>query len=98
MTGDAGREERPVREVRRKIAALMELPGDVLLDVARLSLVGDMELLIENHRGLTEYTTSQIRMHTPQGEIEVTGEELQIGSLSPDAIAVVGRIRQIRYL
>lgn len=87
-----------LRSIKQKVASLLELPGDVMLDVARLSLIGDMELLIENHRGLEEYNPSLVSFRTPHGRIAVAGENLQIGSISPDGIVVLGKIRHVQYL
>lgn len=84
--------------MRQRVARALELPSDLMLDVARLSLIGDLELLIENHRGLAEYNPEQVTFHTPAGRISVTGENLEIGSISPDGITVLGRIRSITYL
>jgi sporulation protein YqfC len=86
------------RDLRSKVASLFELPGDVMLDVARLSLVGDMELLIENHRGLVEYNPDRLVLGVPQGKVAIGGVELQIGSISPDQVVILGKIRSIQYL
>lgn len=85
------------RDLRQKVASLLELPGDVMMDVARITLVGDTELLIENHRGLTEYTAERVVLTVPQGQLTVTGRELSIGSISPDQIVIQGKIRGINY-
>lgn len=84
--------------MRQRVARALELPSDLMLDVARLSLVGDLELLIENHRGLAEYNPALVTFHTPAGRIAVAGENLEIGSISVDGITVLGKIRSITYL
>lgn len=86
------------RDLRRRVAAIFELPEDMMLDVARISLVGDMELLVENHRGLVRYTPEQVVLGVPQGRVAVGGNELVIGSLSADQVIILGKIRSVQYL
>lgn len=86
------------RDLRRKVAAMLELPEETMLDVARISLVGDMDLLVENHRGLVFYSPEQVVLDVPQGRVAVAGAELSIGYLSPDQVTILGRIRSVRYV
>lgn len=85
------------RDLRDRVAALFELPGDVLLDRSRITLVGARELLIENHRGIHEYTTDKIALAVPEGRLTVTGAELGIVAISPDQLTLTGSIRAIEY-
>lgn len=86
------------RDLRDKMASIFELPADVVLDVPRISLVGDMELVVENHRGLSEYEANRVVLAVAGGSVEVSGLELSIGSVSPDQITIRGKIRGFRYL
>lgn len=86
------------RDVRQRVASIFELPGDVMLDVARITLIGDMELLIENHRGIAEYKPDQVVLTASHGRIAVSGEALEIGSISPDQITILGKIRAVQYI
>lgn len=69
-----------------------------MLDVARISLVGDMELLVENHRGVVEYRSERIALVVPNGQIAIAGEGLSISSISRDQVLILGRIRSIHYV
>ncbi|MFZ5826065.1 MAG: sporulation protein YqfC [Bacillota bacterium] len=84
--------------LRDRLVSLLELPGDAMLDVARITVVGDMEMVIENHRGLNEYTPDRVVMTVPEGQICIDGEGLQIGSISPEQVILLGKIRGMRYL
>lgn len=85
------------RDLRDKVAALFELPGDVLTDCSRLTLIGARELMVENHRGLYEYTTDKVVLSVPEGRLAVDGQELSIRSISPDQLTIHGSIRGIYY-
>lgn len=85
------------RDLRDKVAAIFELPGDVLMDQSRLTLIGARELMVENHRGLYEYTTDKVVLAVPEGRLTVAGQELSIRSISPDQLTICGSIRGIDY-
>ncbi|HEY8346634.1 MAG TPA: sporulation protein YqfC [Symbiobacteriaceae bacterium] len=85
-------------DLRRKVASLLELPEDMVLDVARISLVGNMELLVENHRGPIFYGPDRVVLAVPQGRLAVEGSELSIGFLSVNQVIILGQIRSVRYL
>lgn len=85
------------RRLRQKLANLFELPGDVLLDLSRMTLVGTTQMLVENHRGLVEYNPGRVTLSVPNGEATIEGEDLLIRSISPEAITITGRITGVRF-
>lgn len=85
------------RNLRDKVASLLELPGDVMLNCSRITVVGAKELWIENHRGLYEFTADKVVLSVPEGRLTITGDALNIGSISPDQLTLMGSIRTILY-
>lgn len=85
------------RDMRGRLSSIFDLPGDVVLDVARVTLVGDVQMAVENHRGLTEYTPDRIVICVPRGQLVVTGAELVIGTITPEEIILMGKISGAHY-
>lgn len=83
--------------LRDRLVSLLELPGDAMLDVARITMVGDREMMVENHRGLTEYTPNRVVLTVPEGELAIDGEELCIGAISREQVILLGKIRAVCY-
>lgn len=81
-----------------KVASMLELPGEILTNSCRVTLLGQERLVIENHQGLLAYTGSQILLQTPDGRLRITGENLNIGAIAPDQVSVDGPIRGLEYL
>lgn len=50
-----------MRKFREYIADTMALPKDVVMDLPRVSLCGDKEIFIENHKGILEYSSDVLR-------------------------------------
>lgn len=78
-----------------KLINFFELPSDVLLDLPRLVMSGNEKLVIENHRGLLEYTNEIVRVDTTHGEICITGEDLNLVSIEQEEIWLEGRINRV---
>lgn len=76
----------------------LELPKDLLLNLPRITLVGDIQLHIENHRGIIEYTKERIRISISMGELVIVGEGLVLRNIFPDEIAVEGKIKALNIL
>ena len=70
----------------------MDLPSESVMNTALITVVGSMEVTITNHRGLLEYTTSVVRVNSPQGTIVVSGKGLVIEYLSSDELKLGGKI------
>ena len=79
------------------IADFFELPHEVLLDLPRISLVGNVQLYIENHRGVISYDESQIRLSVKSGEIIISGERLEIENLLAEELLIKGVIENLAY-
>lgn len=80
------------------LANYLELPKDLMLDLPRITLLGNIQLIIENHRGIIEYTKERIRISTSLGELLIDGEGLVLRNIFPDEIAVDGKITSLKLV
>jgi sporulation protein YqfC len=81
----------------QKLAGLLEIPQDIVLDLPRITMLGNKQLLIENHKGIIEYTPSLVRIKLSQGELIVNGDNLSLGNLQTEQILVEGIVREVIY-
>lgn len=81
----------------KRVADLFELPRDIVLDLPKLTLIGNLQIFVENHQGIIEYRPDRVRVNTTRGELEITGRTLAIGSIGRDEIVVEGRIQGISF-
>lgn len=91
----------PSREehsLKNRISELSELPKDVILGIPMLTMMGQMELNIENYRGIIEYTDSLVRVHTKDGQIRIVGNNLKVDYYTNDEMKVTGHIISIEYV
>lgn len=85
------------RKVKRQFSEFLELPGDVMLDLPKIILVGNIQLFIENHRGIIEYTPELVRVSVGEGIVEVTGAGLMLRNILPDELCVEGTIKSLSF-
>jgi len=71
------------------------MPQDVVYDLPRLTMIGDRQLYIENHRGIVHFSNEKLRLALSKGEIEVTGSDLVIRTIWTEEIFVEGVITNI---
>jgi sporulation protein YqfC len=83
---------------KRQFSDYLELPGDIVLDLPKIVLVGNQQVFIENHRGIQEYNPGLVRVVVSDKIIEVTGENLTLRNILPDEICVEGQITALTFL
>lgn len=85
------------KRVKRSLADFFEIPGDILLNLPRVVLVGNLKVFIENHQGILEYSPGTVRIRLTEGEMCITGEKLILRSIVTDEICVEGQIRGLQF-
>ncbi|MDD2432152.1 MAG: sporulation protein YqfC [Clostridia bacterium] len=80
-----------------KVAHFLKLPPEIIYNLPKVTLIGNLQVLIENHRGIIEYSTGKVRVSVNTGEIEVQGQELVICNITRDGICLEGDISGLKY-
>ncbi|MFZ5965917.1 MAG: sporulation protein YqfC [Bacillota bacterium] len=86
------------KELRESISELLELPKDIMLDLPRVTMVGNLQMFIENHKGIVEYSRTKIRLNTKNGIMRIIGKELLIKSIITEEIVICGKIENIEFV
>lgn len=79
------------------LGKMLEIPQEIISDLPRITTLGNKQLLIENHKGIIEYTPSLVRIKVTQGEIMIKGKSLSIGNLQAEQILVEGMVAEVLY-
>lgn len=61
----------------------------------RVEIEGDRRLVLENHRGVTEYGETLVRIDCGGSEVRVTGAGLRLAALSLTEAVIEGRIETV---
>ncbi|MDA8347018.1 MAG: hypothetical protein M0Z66_16365 [Thermaerobacter sp.] len=84
-------------DLRDALSRWLDLPEDVTLDLPRLRMLGDLQVLVENHQGVRSFHEDEAVVATKIGDLLIWGAELRVGAVSEDAVIVTGRIEGLRY-
>ena len=68
------------------------LEGESLPGVTVAELAGDRRVLVEGHRGVTEYSPTRVTVKVGYGELSVCGCGLELRQMSKVHLVVCGRI------
>lgn len=76
----------------------LSLPKDLMYGDTLIYITGNREILLENFKGLIEYTTEKIRLKITDGQMCIEGTCLFIEYYSYSEIKISGKIERIIYM
>lgn len=82
---------------REIISEKLDLPKDIILSVPRITIVGDNEITIENHKGIIVFDRNIIRINTKVKVVNIEGENFEILYIGDSTISVSGKFKSISY-
>jgi len=85
------------KRVKRQVSDFLEIPGEIILDLPKITLAGGLQLSVENHRGLLKYSAGEIHINLAEGELIIHGKDLKLHSVLPEEILVEGKIKSIAF-
>lgn len=85
------------QEIKKGLAEILELPQDIILDIPKITMVGNLQIYIENHKGIIEYTKSRIRINSKSGILRIIGNNLVLKSILTDEIIIIGEIQEVEF-
>lgn len=86
-----------MKKISETIADAWGVPKDVIMNIPRITISGDREIYIENHKGVTEYGETLIRVSTGMGTVKIQGKNLVITAIRREDILVSGSFQKIEY-
>ncbi|AGX05565.1 MULTISPECIES: sporulation protein YqfC [Bacillaceae] len=84
--------------IRSWMTNQMELPQDVMMDLPRITMIGQIHIYIENHRGLIAFSDKELRLLLKQGQLLIKGSTFVIKTILPEEILLEGKIDQVQYI
>ncbi|WP_058301884.1 sporulation protein YqfC [Gorillibacterium timonense] len=85
------------RRIHTFAAAVLDVPEDVVHDLPRITMIGNRQLYIENHRGVLNFTPTELHLDLTAGQLRIEGKELVIRAILPEEVFIEGTIQTIHY-
>lgn len=83
--------------IREKIAEMTDIPKDFMMNMPRITILGNKEIYVDNYKGLLEYTQETIRLATTNKVIIIKGDALMITRIVEEAVFIGGNIFSIEF-
>ncbi len=103
--GNKGKSKKNKREeasskprLMERFTEMLELPKEIVLDMPKLTMLGNGDLIIENYKGIIEYCDNTIRINTKTGVVKVTGSKLYIKEITSENIMIYGSLSMLEFL
>ncbi len=87
-----------VDDFKYNISEVFELPKDIVLDLPKIIMIGNLELHVSNHKGIIEYTNEILRINSNIGIIRIEGVNLELKTILSEEIIVTGNIEKIEII
>lgn len=85
-------------DILKAISDSLELPGDILFDMPKIGIVGNMTAHIENYTALLEYRKENIKLKYKGGVIEICGQNFEIKTIGEGNIVICGKIEAVKLI
>ena len=81
-----------VREnVKSNIVESLELPVDIMYGAVIVTAMGRNQVLVENYKGIIEYTQEKIRLQTKTCQVTIQGKRLVVEYYTNEEMKKIGR-------
>lgn len=90
--------KKKIEDIKINISEKLELPMDITMDLPKISLIGNREVSIANHKGIIEYTSDIIRINSKIGILKIMGFEMEIKNILMEEILISGYIDSIQII
>lgn len=85
------------RAIHEKMISQLELPRDLMLGAAIVTVTGRKEVLIENYKGILELEDSHIKIQTKNCRLEILGTGLTVEYYTNEEMKISGLIHSVQY-
>ena len=86
------------KQTTNKIISTLDLPKDLFLGLSEISLAGNREIYVSNHRGILSYGHEEIVILIKEYQIQIKGKNLSIVSYSKEDLTVSGYISSLEFV
>ncbi|AJA48373.1 sporulation protein YqfC [Clostridium pasteurianum DSM 525 = ATCC 6013] len=86
-----------ISKVKKDLAEKLDIPADVILNIPKITIVGNDEITIENHQGILQFSDNFIRIKSSLGNIGIEGSNFEILFISGTTIVLSGVFKSMEY-
>ena len=81
----------------RGVAAALDMPLDLERGIVKVTLIGDLSVLVENHGGIRGFSPQRIAVNVGDRVLVIRGDGMCLRFLKKDEIEAEGRIFSVAF-
>ena len=85
------------KQTTNKIISTLDLPKDLFLGLSNISLSGNREIYISNHKGILSYGQEEMVIMIKDYQLQIKGKSLCIVSYNKEELTIEGYIRSLEF-
>lgn len=87
------------RKIRlgKRIVEILDFPQEIFGTETKMTIIGKDRALIENHKGIFEYTQTTLRIKTNDAVLNIQGKNIVIAELSEERLLLRGELYSYGY-
>lgn len=89
--------EGKIKKTKEALSRTFDMPEDITMDLPKITISGNNEIIIENHRGVKVFSQNQVIVNSTVGLIKVDGYDFEILFMGGDTIVISGRFKNLVY-
>lgn len=89
--------DKKVDSLKSHISDILELPKDIILDLPRITMISNIQINVENHKGILEYSDNLVKIKAKYGFIKIEGLDIFIKSIVNEEIVISGKIHKVEF-
>jgi len=82
---------------RERVAASLGVSKEIFMDAPKVTMVGDMELTVENYKSIGEYSSEEISLKCKNVTLLIKGKNLEIVCIASEMIYICGRVLAVEF-
>ncbi len=80
-----------------RVAVAADLSCEPLPKQTLVEIAGERRVLIENHCGVSGYSSNEIWVKVRSGKVAICGDGLELVKMTKEQLVVIGRIEYVRF-
>lgn len=74
------------------------LPSDIVSDMPRITILGQLHVYVENHKGLIVYSDTELIVKANTGMIKISGTGFVLKMMLPQELLLEGKVKDVSYI
>ena len=89
--------EDKINKSKEILSGKLDLPSEVVMDIPKITIVGNKEITIENHKGILSFEKNLLKINSRIGVIDIEGSGFEILYIGGATISIGGSFEAIKY-